>query len=87
MYVRILWLLWRLPSRNEGPAGGSLEQLKKGGRGKTKGMEEKVLETLKVQTAGRLRILETWRDGGRRNERGAPEIRKKETRLIDHFRF
>lgn len=66
---------------------GAWSNLRRVDQSKTKGIEEKVLETLKVQTAGRPRILETWRDGGRRKERGAPEVRKMETRQIDHFRF
>ena len=61
-------------------------QVKRVGWGKTKGTEERHLETLKVQTAGRPRILETWRWGQEKRE-GAPEVRKKEIRQKDHFRF
>ena len=65
---------------------GAWSNLKRVGWGKTKGTEERHLETLKVQTAGRPRILETWRWGQEKRE-GAPEVRKKEIRQKDHFRF
>ena len=66
---------------------GAWSNLRRVGWGRTKGIEERELETLKVQTAGR--PPEFWKhgDGGRRKGRGPPEVRKKEIRQIDHFRF
>ena len=69
--IRTLCLLWRCLCWNEGPAGGSLGQLEKGGLGQGWGYRGKrVMETVKVQAAGGPGILGTWRDGGSRRGRG-----------------
>lgn len=47
---------------------GAWSNLRRVGWGRTKGIEERELETLKVQTAGRPRILETWRWGQEKRE-------------------
>lgn len=85
MYVCILWLS-RFVSRNEGPAGGSLEQLKK-----RAGAELRV-RGKRAGDSGRSRLLadpEFWKHGrwGQRKREGLLEVRKKEIRQIDHFRF